>query len=304
MKRRTQGKETEINGKLPFVRELVRKAHAAQKQGDSGLALAYYAAAYEQLPLLFSIGIKAARIARSKYRLHFSQQLADMVSSNAFLCDYWYRKAHIISIDCMTKRMLPWLDYGLAPKKIFSFAGEGGYANLFELVRNPYLPPRKKLSAKTQQVFDRLGNDLRVFFKLNTSSIFGEADLDFPVCWMSNYVKDMNEALDNMRGYLKPDRHVGGTFCQLSIGSDYTATIARYMKKVYGKQLSDCSFNIEKSEPVWDWPTSFLLIYAEAPEPWMIEHNAMLKEIEATYPQDKVLEKQRAYQEFLESLKR
>lgn len=64
MKRRTEGKEAEINAKLPFVRDLVRRGHAAQRQGDSGLALASYAAAYEQIPLLFSIGVKADRVAR------------------------------------------------------------------------------------------------------------------------------------------------------------------------------------------------------------------------------------------------
>lgn len=304
MKLRTHSKEAEINAKLPFVKGLVRKGHVAKRQGESGLALAYYAAAYEQIPLLFSIGIKAARIARSKYRLHFAQQLADMVSSNAFLCDYWGRKAHSVSIECMIRRMLPWLDCGLAPKQVFSFAGEGGYANLFELVKNPYLPPRKKLSTKTQQVFDRLGRDLHIYFKLNTSSIFGESELDFPVCWITNYVHDIQVALGNMRHYLKPDNHFPGVFNRIVIGSDYTAAVASYMQKTFGKQLSECHFTISTTEPVWDWPTSFLRIYAEAPEPWMTAHNAMLKAIEATYPQDKVLEKQQAYQEFLENLKR
>ena len=304
MKRRTQGKEAEINAKLPFAKELVRKGHTAQRQGDSGLALACYAAAYEQLPLLFSIGLKAARIARSKYRLHFAQQLADMVSSNAFLSDYWGHKAQIISIECLIRRMMPWLDCGLAPKLLFSFAGEGGYANLFELVRNPHLPPRRDLSVKTQQVFDRLGRDLHIYFKLNTSSIFGEAELDFPVCWMTNYVNDIHEALDNMRHYLKPDHHFHGLFNPTMVGSDYTAEVASYMQKTFGKKLSECHFKISKTEPVWDWPTSYLTIYAETPDPWMTEHNAMLKVIEASYPQDKVLEKQLAHQAFMESLKR
>ncbi|MDK9719231.1 MAG: hypothetical protein OEL57_15205, partial [Trichlorobacter sp.] len=183
MKRRTQGKEAEINAKLPFVRDLVRNGQRAMKAGQTDLALAYCCAAQEQLPLLFSIGVKAARIARSKYRLQFAQMLADKVSSESYLCDYWNQKAHTISIECMIRHMMPWLDYGLAPKKVFSFQGEGGYANLFELVKNPHLPPRKKVLPKTQKVFDRLGNDLHIYFKLNTSTLFGEFDgLDFPVC--------------------------------------------------------------------------------------------------------------------------
>ncbi len=76
------------------------------------------------------------------------------------------------------------------------------------------------------------------------------------------------------------------------------------MQKTFGKKLNECHFKISKTEPVWDWPTSYLTIYAETPEPWMAEHNALLKEIEATYPQDKVLEKQVAHQAYLESLKR
>lgn len=76
-------------------------------------------------------------------------------------------------------------------------------------------------------------------------------------------------------------------------------TIARHVKGVFGKNFADCHFNIETSEPAWDWPTRFLPIYAETPEPWMLEHNALLKGFEATYPPHKVLEKQRVHQECL-----
>ena len=206
LKRRTQGKEAEISAKLPFVRDLVRNAQHSLKAGQTDLALAYYSAAQEQLPLLFSIGVKAARIARSKYRLDLAQKLADKVSSESYLCDYWNQKAHKISIECMIRRMMPWLDYGLAPKVICMIGGEGGYINLFELVKNPVLPPRKYTSTKTQQVFDRLGKDLHLMFTLNTSTIFCEGDLDFPVCWMSHYTKSMQEGLDMIRGYIVPER--------------------------------------------------------------------------------------------------
>ena len=130
MKRRTQGKEAEINAKLPFVRDLVRNGQRAMKAGQSDLALAYYSAAQEQIPILFSIGMKAARIARRKFRLHFAQILADKVSSESYLCDYWNLKARKLSIECMIRRMTPWLDYGLAPQVVFSFMGEGGYASV------------------------------------------------------------------------------------------------------------------------------------------------------------------------------
>ena len=123
MKRRTNGKEEEINAKLPFVRDLVRNGQRAMKAGQTDLTLAYYSAAQEQLPLLFSIGYKAAQIARSKYRLALAQKLADKVSSQSYLYNYWNLKAHKLSIECMIRRMMPWLDYGLAPKVVFSFLG-------------------------------------------------------------------------------------------------------------------------------------------------------------------------------------
>ena len=302
MKRRTNGKEEEINAKLPFVRDLVRNGQRAMKAGQTDLTLAYYSAAQEQLPLLFSIGYKAAQIARSKYRLALAQKLADKVSSQSYLYNYWNLKAHKLSIECMIRRMMPWLDYGLAPKVVFSFLGEGGYANLFELVKNPHIPPRKNISNKTQQVFDRLGNDLHLYFKLNTSTLFGEADdLDFPVCWMTEYVSDLKVALDNMRGYLEPDRHFG-SFSQITIGSDYKTALSQYMQRNFGKKLSDCHFKIVKTEPVWDWPTSYMTIQAEHPEPWMVSHNAMLQEIKASYPADLVAAKEKAHQEFIGSM--
>lgn len=303
MKRRTQGKEADINAKLPFVRDLVRNGQRAMKAGQSDLALAYYSAAQEQLPLLFSIGYKAAQIARNKYKLVFAQKLADKASSQSYLCNYWYLKANKLSIECLVRRMMPWLDYGLAPKVVFSFLGEGGYANLFELVKNPHIPPRKNISNKTQQVFDRLGNDMHRYFKLNTSTLFGEADdLDFPVCWMTEYVSDLKVALDNMRGYLEPDPHFGIHLGRIVIGSDYTKDLSRYMQKKLGKKLSECHFTIAKTEPVWDWPTSYLKIWAENPEPWMEEHNAMLQEIKASYPADLVAAKEKAHQEFIASM--
>jgi len=303
MKRRTQGKEAEINAKLPFVRDLVRNGQRAMKAGQSDLALAYYSAAHEQIPLLFSIGMKAASIARSKYRLPFAQMLADKVSSESYLCDYWNQKAHKISIECMIRRMTPWLDYGLAPKIVFSFQGEGGYANLFELVKNPHLPPRKQISSRTQQVFDRLGKDLHVYFKLNTSSLFGEFDtLDFPVCWMSEYIKDLTTALDTMRGYLAPERHFPG-FSAVTIGTDYAPALSRYMQKRFSKKLSECHFKVAKTEPVWDWPTRYMTILAESPEPWMIAHNDMLKRINNSYSPELVEARERARKEYLESLK-
>lgn len=303
MKRRTQGKEAEINTKLPFVRDLVRNGQRAMRAGQSDLALAYYSAAQEQIPLLFSIGMKAARIARSKYRLHFAQMLADKVSSVSYLCDYWNLKAHKLSIECMIRRMTPWLDYGLAPQVVFSFLGEGGCANLFELVKNPHLPPRKQIPPKTQQVFDRLGKDLHIYFKLNTSTLFGEDEhLDFPVCWMTEYTKDIQTALDNMRGYLAPDRHFG-SFSPVTIGSDYTTDLSRYMQKRFGKKLSECHFKITKTEPVWDWPTSYMTILAAHPEPWMVSHNAMLKSISESYSPELVEARERARKEYLDSLR-
>jgi hypothetical protein len=303
MKRRTQGKEAEINAKLPFVRDLVRNGQRTMKAGQIDLALAYYCAAQEQLPLLFSIGVKAARIARSKYRLTFVQMLADKVSSVSYSCDYWNQKARTVSIECMIRRMMPWLYYGLAPKKVFSFLGEGGHANLFELVKNPHLPSRKQVSPKTQQVFDRLGNDLHIYFKLNTSTLFGEFDgLDFPVCWMTEYTKDLTAALDNMRGYLAPERHFPG-FRAVTIGTDYAPAISQYMQRRFGKKLSECHFKTEKTKPIWDWPTRFLKILTANPEPWMTEHNAMLQSIRESYPPELVEAEEKGYKQYMESLK-
>ena len=303
MKRRTQGKATEINSKLPFVRGLVRNGQRAMRAGQAELALSYYSAAQEQIPLLFSIGMKAARVARSKYRLHLAQMLADKVSSESYLCGYWNMKARKLSIECMIRRMTPWLDYGLAPQVVFSFMGEGGYAKLFELVKNPHLPPRKQIPPKTQQVFDRLGKDLHIYFKLNTSTLFGEFDnLDFPVCWMSEYTKDLQTALDNMRGYLAPERHFG-RFSPVTIGSNYTKELSRYMQKRFGRKLSECNFKVARTEPVWDWPTRYMEILSDNPEPWMLAHNAMLKSLKDSYPPELVEARERAYKEYLESLK-
>lgn len=300
MKRRTKGKEAEINAKLQFVRDLVRSGQRAMKAGQSDLALACYSAAQEQLPLLFSIGYKAAQIARSKYRLELAQKLADKVSSESYLCDYWNQKAHKLSIECMIRRMTPWMDYGLAPKVICMIGGEGGYINLFELVKNPVLPPRKNISAKTQHVFDRLGNDTHLLFTLNTSTIFPEGELDFPVCWMSHYTRSMQEGLDMIRGYIVPQKK-WPISRYMYINKPYKRTIAQYVAQ-QGAEFNEEWFLPVEYDPVWDWPTSYMKIWAENPEPWMEEHNAMLQEIKVTYPADLVAAKEKAHQEFIASM--
>ena len=251
------------------------------KAGQTDLTLAYYSAAQEQLPLLFSVGYKAAQIARSKYRLGFAQKLADKVSSESYLCENWNKKAHKLSIECMIRRMTPWLDYGLAPKVISMIGGEGGYINLFELVRNPALPPRKNISAKTQHVFDRLGNDTHLLFTLNTSTIFPEGELDFPVCWMSRYTKSMQEGLDMIRGYIIPEQKWPFSG-RIYINQPYKKTIAQYVAQ-QGVEFNEKRFMLVQYGPVWDWPASYLTIWSENPEPWMDEHNAMLQEVKATY---------------------
>lgn len=287
---RQEEKVLEVKRALPLVKPLVRKAAKAYKLGDIDTALQHYQEAFNLMPLLPGIGLKAAKFARSQYKLRTAQHIANTVASKSYEKPHWNFKATSVAIEATIRLFAPWLNYGLAPKQIVWIGGEGATRNLFELVKNPYMPPLKQLSSKQQQFVDRLGTELRLFFSFNLSSLCGEDDLDFPVITSPSIVTSLHEGFDLVRDTIAPrPNDKGGRRTEVNI--EYKEALQEYLHS------NECEY-VEKhyrftsTEPIWYWPSKFMTIYATKPEPWMLEHNAMLKRIEDSYSDELVAKRE------------
>lgn len=282
---------TELESKLPEVRELVRTGVKAFKDGNTDISFDSYLKAFILCPYLPRTGMKAAIAAFGKNRLIDAQKLSNKIC-NVNNPSHWVNKAKLLNIGCHIRRAIPWLKCGLAPRTVLTISCEGAYICINELTVNPVIRPYTNLSEKTKEFFASPKLNSKRFITIIQSTVDDEDD---PYCYSDmSPVMTLHDAMASIPLLTNPCIHHESNSW---INSIYEQDLSEFLKGK-GIDYQTGMFRVVDYTPVWNWFDSYFEVNTTKEIPGMHRVTALINAIRKEYREQLIEERRRNLEDY------